>query len=198
MKRVTKHFLRIMIGLAFVNSTISYAKSHYQTEVNVLKPWEMMQESIDPRFTAIQTLKGNCWTASTVNPRPDAWRCMIGNQILDPCFSANPTAKQVACAASPLNKQLKLLTLEKPLPLSQANPDGFLSKNPWMIELNDGQICYPLGGATMGFAGLRNNYSCGKNLIFGAVDCRSSKCRVLYYKEGAISLSYVGIKSIWY
>jgi predicted secreted protein len=35
----------------------------------------------------IKVRTGFCWTTSVKAPRKDAWRCMVGNRIFDPCFS---------------------------------------------------------------------------------------------------------------
>src|SRR4051812_41136067 len=42
---------------------------------------------------------GYCWEGSIADTRSDAWRCFLGNLILDPCFS-NETATSdfVICA----------------------------------------------------------------------------------------------------
>jgi len=45
---------------------------------------------------------GDCFASSiAAYPRNDAWRCNIGNQIFDPCFSADKV-DTVVCGADPM------------------------------------------------------------------------------------------------
>jgi hypothetical protein len=46
--------------------------------------------------------EGNCWTNSIAVNRSDAWRCMLGNRIYDPCFEATGQTRQVICGANPV------------------------------------------------------------------------------------------------
>jgi len=60
---------------------------------------------------------GSCWTESIAVTRPGAWRCMIGNEIHDPCFQVRPLRGEVVCDADPSTKQAGfVLKLTKPLP----------------------------------------------------------------------------------
>ena len=48
---------------------------------------------------------GHCWTSSMSITRPGAWRCMIRNLIMDPCFSLPGASGAVECGADPLQGQ---------------------------------------------------------------------------------------------
>ncbi len=89
--------------------------------------------------------QGHCWTSSNILPRRFAWRCMIGNNIYDPCFSPTATANWVACGVDPLNDGTGAairVTLTEPL-----QPDYYYDDTPvaWYVQLNDGTMCYPAG-----------------------------------------------------
>ncbi len=45
--------------------------------------------------------EGYCWTSSIALHRADAWRCMIGNAIEDPCFATPDVSDAVICRANP-------------------------------------------------------------------------------------------------
>ena len=49
------------------------------------------------------TVSGECWTTSVASPRTDAFRCMAGNAISDPCFVVD--AGSVACATDVFDGQ---------------------------------------------------------------------------------------------
>jgi len=89
--------------------------------------------------------EGSCWTRSIAADRPGAWRCMIGNQIHDPCFQVPPTPNEVICDANPaLGKSGFVMKLTKPLPLVTETPAA--SPSPWLLQLQDGSVCEPFTG----------------------------------------------------
>lgn len=105
-------------------------------------------------------MTGLCWEPSLAVGRPDAWRCMAGNEIRDPCFSGALNAREVACVADPFAKALDLLTLTKPLPQSFAKSGDVSDGQPWVLRLSNGQECGFVTGATSQIAGMRLNYGC--------------------------------------
>ncbi len=119
--------------------------------------------------------EGSCWTNSTIIERSDAWRCMIGNEIFDPCYAARDKTT-IVCGSKP--------DVEKPtgfvLKLTEPLPTPYVSRGPSssasMIELEDGTICdaiFGASGATDGVITERISYSCrmsSKNMvIFGDI-----------------------------
>jgi hypothetical protein len=116
---------------------------------------------------------GYCWTNSNVIHRSDAWRCMIGNEIFDPCYTL-PDKTTIVCGARPdIDKPSGfILKLTQPLP----TPDiaKISSSSASMIELEDGTICDFISGASGATDGVRSeriNYSCRVNsqhvVVFG-------------------------------
>jgi hypothetical protein len=82
--------------------------------------------------------EGNCWTSSIALPRADAWRCMIGNGIEDPCFATKDVANAVICGANPATSDPGfLLKLTKPLPAPEAYKPA--TPSPWIVQLAIGQ-----------------------------------------------------------
>ena len=119
--------------------------------------------------------EGSCWTNSNIIQRSDAWRCMIGNEIFDPCYTARDKTT-IVCGSKP--------DIEKPtgfvLKLTEPLPTPYVSKGPSssasMIELEDGTICDAISGASGATDGVRTeriSYSCRmstKNMvIFGDI-----------------------------
>jgi len=90
-----------------------------------------------PTEIPTETQSGSCWTNAIGLGREDAYRCMVDNQIYDPCFVVDeqPT---VVCGANPVTGETGfVLELTEPLPA----PDAGDVAMPWMIELADGTIC---------------------------------------------------------
>ena len=94
--------------------------------------------------------EGHCWTESiAIASRPDAWRCMAGNEIFDPCFEL-PGGGGVLCNPNPARKEPGIeLKLTEPLPkrsfLSGQAAETY--KGGWLVELDDGTTCNPVTGA---------------------------------------------------
>jgi len=112
-----------------------------------------------PRGTKDTPVAGDCGMGeSQALDRSDAWRCMVGNVIYDPCFSTAPHAAWVICGAQPGKPEGIKVTLAKPLPTHAPARD----KQPWIITLGDGTSCGFVTGATFGIGDQRANYGCTK------------------------------------
>ena len=132
----------------------------------------LSQTAVVPFVPAVpegQPQEGSCWTNSLSVPRDDAWRCMVGNQIHDPCFLA-ADGKTIVCDANPVTDEPGfVLKLTQPLPTPDV-PEAAKSAmqyNGWLIELTDGSDCSFMTGATAGIDGERINYGCsdGKDIL---------------------------------
>jgi hypothetical protein len=99
---------------------------------------------------------GSCWTNSIAAPRGDAWRCLAGNEIFDPCFAFGPA---VVCGVNPAtDKQGFRLVLDKPLP---STPTMTAEANTgWLIQLANGTICNRATGARGMVDGQMTTYYC--------------------------------------
>lgn len=149
-----------------------------------------------------EELTGSCFTGSIATPeRPDAWRCSSDNAILDPCFQdilGDHTT--LACAQEPFSADVILLTLTAALPEPEASEEPAFSGLPWALELDNGQQCTLLTGATAPIAGLRINYGCsGGSLVAGPVDRSLPAWRVFYQTaDRSLSLDQVHVATAWY
>jgi hypothetical protein len=100
--------------------------------------------------------EGSCWTNSLAVWRADAWRCTVGNDIYDPCFSQDGS---VICGADPVTPTVSFaLTLTEPLPAAEVPADT--ANHAWIVELPDGTACEYATGATGGVGDERINYFC--------------------------------------
>lgn len=104
-----------------------------------------------------RTLRGSCWVGSIGLPRPDAWRCMVGNEILDPCLeSPRGDTVPLVCLAGTATVRLRLT---KPLPLKERNrPEKTFF--PWRLVLAGGDVCERFTGTAAGVVQ-------GQGLVYG-------------------------------
>lgn len=102
---------------------------------------------------------GSCFApALTVNGRDDAWRCMLDNEIQDPCFTVG--ASRVLCGVDPTEANPGfVLELTEPLPDPLLDDDA--PQQYWLLELADGTVCnFATGASAVSAAGERVNYLC--------------------------------------
>jgi hypothetical protein len=105
---------------------------------------------------------GSCFSGSATAARGDAWRCMTGNEIEDPCFSTSTSASSVVCPAAPWRDTGVEIRLARPLPRRYADHGApSLRSQPWALELYDGRRCLLASGASTTVEGRRLNYFCG-------------------------------------
>jgi hypothetical protein len=133
--------------------------------------------------------------------RLDAWRCITGNIILDPCFdSAARDPNIVVCADSPWAHSAVLLRLTEPLPVAAGNAGWEHPELPWALELANRDRCVVASGATFMVAGLRANYACATGAwVIGEVDRRRPPWSVFYLRSRDSSvLQAVGVRVAWY
>ena len=105
--------------------------------------------------------EGFCWTNSNIIRRSDVWRCMIGNEIFDPCYTVQDKATIVCGARPDIKKSGFIIKLTKPLPTPDVAKGSSSSAS--MIELEDGTICDFISGASGATDGVRSErvgYSC--------------------------------------
>jgi hypothetical protein len=168
------------------------------TQVRIFTPFTTSGLSIGLAVT--DRVRGSCFASSAADPaRPDAWRCEAGNAIHDPCF-ANLDQTRLACAEDPTSANAVMLTLTKDLPADAAGREPNFKAAPWALELENGQTCTPLTGATAPIAGMRINYGCGDDAyIAGSVDRSRPLWRVFYQTPTrSLSLQQVAVTTAWY
>ena len=102
---------------------------------------------VSPDVLPVQQKSGNCWVNSIAQPyRKDAWRCMVGTIIYDPCFETQQ-AGIVYCPMDLLAGagDTVLIKLLKPLP-SAIPPKTVKDNWAWLVELEDGVFVSPYTG----------------------------------------------------
>jgi hypothetical protein len=140
---------------------------------------------------------GDCWTSSIALPRNTTYRCVAGNQILDPCFAPpHPTTSPtLACFADPWSAGV-LLALDQPLP----KPDGTPRSSPWALELAGGIHCVALTGTIDQVGSLDLSYGCGGSAEAGLVSPSTpgGALSVQYRSADAQPLRTVAVRTAWH
>jgi hypothetical protein len=108
-----------------------------------------------------RTVAGSCWTRSiAAASRADAYRCMVGNTIYDPCFTL-PQRGVVVCDVNPrFPRHGFAIRLTKPLPVEPTFTGAEL--RPWLVELPGRNVCIPLTGTHAAFGRETIGYECSE------------------------------------
>jgi hypothetical protein len=112
--------------------------------------------ALRPALVATPAFGGDCYTGSFAVH--NAYRCIDGNFLRDPCF-ADPTRDDaVLCVSDPFSRGVVRLRVSGNLDRSGSAPANLV----WAVRLAGGQRCtYFAGGATSAdAAGRRANYGC--------------------------------------
>lgn len=118
------------------------------TNIAVVPAQQIIPTNVIP-FTPPEVLptvqkNGSCWVNSIASPRQDAWRCMVGNVISDPCFEMKQSGF-VFCQMNPSQPDFFVIKLTKDLPKASA-PITVQDNWAWFLTLKDGTICSPFTG----------------------------------------------------
>ena len=139
------------------------------------------------------TVKGSCWEGSIVSTRSDAFRCIEGDVILDPCF-ANPydgyLSGMVACPI-PSPDSITLINLTKRLPRISAASAG--SRNVWLIILANGERCFRASEMFITPGGLRNNYKCRTGDLYGNLQHTGHTWTIFEQRHGSPNMTLVPV-----
>ena len=129
-----------------------------------------------------KSASGYCWTTSNTDARADAWRCFVGNNIHDPCFSDTiNVAKYVLCPLDTPGARVLRINLTKPLPNVSRWTGDPTRYPPWAVQTTGGKWCTFLSGATGLIGGLRINYGCaGGGILLGNPKRRTSTWTIFY------------------
>jgi hypothetical protein len=160
------------------------------TQVIAYEPWAV--NGLAPGIQVASTVKGSCWISSGVSDRPDAYRCLTGNNLLDPCFASQYVSSpgQVACA-DPSPESVTVINLTKPLPPA-ALPGQ--QPNPWLLDLANGQQCYGFIGSANEVGGMPVRFACSPRAnLFGNPQDSNGTWTIFYQARPGSSLRLVPI-----
>lgn len=146
------------------------------TDIRLYRPFS--EAPYQAQAVATHVLKGWCWSQSHADPRPDAWRCMVGDQSFDPCFVKTYVDRtQLICPRSPWQTSAVQITVEKPLDNSLHQQLDMSKDSPWTVELTDGTRCTIITGDRRRNDNNNIRYNCGrKGILLG----NFQRCRGLW------------------
>ncbi|MER6569748.1 serine/threonine-protein kinase [Streptomyces sp. NPDC001093] len=163
------------------------------TQVLTFTPWTFGEPADD--IDVVSTVRGSCFGQSLAIVRSDAYRCVVGHEIKDPCFSPpNDLAPAVLCPeAGPIGKVIRVDLTEK-LPDDVGLED---QPFPFKITLADGQVCDSYEGSGIAIAGKTMTFACPDGDLFGGPDPAGSTWTINYRPKGAGSFQPVDVAAVY-
>lgn len=130
-----------MIRIVLVLSCFSFSYGGFAADT-VLKLYRPYGAVIDQRIPVVKKqVAGQCDGPSKIAVREDAWRCLAGGQIYDPCFVEQAKRTKVLCPRSPWAGDAVQINLASSLS-DEGLPTMDMSRNfPWAVELVSGEQC---------------------------------------------------------
>jgi len=169
------------------------------TESRIFTPVSL---SGTPTIKITKTADGRCWEGSLVAPRREAWRCFLGNDIEDPCFTAG--YEDVICpTGGPWTGEGIEIRLSEPVSSAPNTNESQQpeSVNPWALELTDGKRCILASGATSVVDSLRQNYLClplGSLSLYGSPKRETTPWTIYSGTASASQLTTTTIRVVWF
>ena len=184
-----------MVAFASISSSAAVAAGHTTATVYSAFSYHGV---IVPH---VQVVSGYCSENSAVTERDDAWRCLVGNDIYDPCFSSEFAFGVVVCP-TPWNDSGVEIQLTKPLPKALSHLAPSLRMQPWAIQTASGADCVLSSVAgPRPIHGRHLNYFCGTTFmvgLWGFPDRRSQPWTIFSAPQNATVLSHrVTIRRAW-
>lgn len=183
----------IIAGLLFL-VVAGCSSGVVETEVGVYNPWDIA--TLRPGLDVASQQDGECFAPAASVDRPDAWRCAAGSSLHDPCFIGGEPAMAV-CVESPWDTKVTMLEVTM---LELANAPAQQERGGdtvWALELEGGERCLMISGATSTAAGERLNYQCDSGVIYGDPDTDSEVWTVHYQAEGALAQTARDVVVAW-
>lgn len=153
------------------------------TQVITYAPWAGAG-TLASGISASASQSGSCFSTSSATTAPNAYRCLVGNDLYDPCFAdATSAAGEVACPnpAHPDSVVVIKLTAALPAPATSAGSTII----PWLLVLANGQQCQTITGTGGTLGGKDEAYGCPGGGVYGLPDTSGATWMVWYAPSGA-------------
>ncbi|MHB1930959.1 MAG: hypothetical protein ACYDEN_03920 [Acidimicrobiales bacterium] len=168
------------------------------TTVETYEPWTT-HGTLAKGIEVGGTVRGTCWAPSIAVSTADAYRCISGNAIYDPCFARTASARtgQLACAVDPWTK-VELFDLGKPIGKGAVHSNG--RPVVWADRLANGVSCTLDTGTGAYVDHVVMNYYCTPYQGWATFPTRAHEPWTVRFagSSHARRVSRVAVTSAWY
>lgn len=193
----TKHhqwIIGLIVGslIPILFSYIEFSEKHRVTK-------EFYYASANSTVKESDLIEAKCWTMSVASFRTDAYRCMVNNEIHDPCFSLPLNHSVVSCPDYPNDDKHYFKFIDtRDIETEQKHTSLTTDENlPWYIVLDSGVECSFITGATASIANLRMDYGCDNDMwLLLPIQTDNTPHSIKCYKDSVVS--DCEIDEVWY
>jgi hypothetical protein len=167
------------------------------TQVVTYAPWAGAG-TLASGISASATPSGSCFTTSSATTAPGAYRCLVGNDLYDPCFAdASTAATEVACPSLADPDSVVVIKLTSALPAPATSTGSAII--PWLLVLANGQRCQTITGTGGILGGKDEAYGCPSGGVYGLPDTSGATWMVSYAPSGApaSAMTQVGVTTAY-
>jgi hypothetical protein len=134
---MTRWMLAVVVGAALWLTLAPSASTHVSVRTAIRRYEPFAGGRIAPGVKVERTVSGSCAAPSSEDRRSDAYRCIVGNVLGDPCF-ADKAVNYVLCPSRPQARVLRInLTQLLPHNSLPARATGY----PWTVQTSEGAWC---------------------------------------------------------
>jgi hypothetical protein len=127
-------------GSAAVVTAPATAHSQTKSATTIHRYTPFAGDKIAAGVKVARTVSGSCQAPSSEDRRNDAYRCVLGNGIHDPCF-ADKTAALTYVLCPLYWPQAKVLRINLTQPLPHNSSPARASGYPWAVQTAEGAWC---------------------------------------------------------
>lgn len=164
----------------------------------ILKLYRPFGEVFDqPQAMVNQTMQGQCNKQSDLILREDAWRCLAGGKVFDPCFvKSHASVSEVICPQSPWTGNSVVITVQTPLNNAEHLALDMSTAYPWALELANGEQCQAVE-ANQEYDGMPIRYRCASNHVLVG---HLQRCKPVWsiLEKTASGVDAVAVKRAWF
>ncbi len=168
---------------------------HYNTERQLYRPFT--ETTKHPPVIVYSEKSGECSQQSQLIQREDAWRCIVEDQVYDPCFmNAYGTHLNVICPDFPWSGKSVKITVPIALNNRQHRTLDMSRTYPWAVELTTGAKCQAVESNEI-YDGLPVRYHCeNKSILFGYLQRCATTWKMLQLDARGVTTAK--IKKAWF
>lgn len=121
----------------------------------------------------VQRRAGYCVANSRFVQLENAWECVVGEETVDPCFTAGDGKTLVCLPAPPVSAPGFVLDLTRPLPTPKTLAD--IPSDIWLFRTREGNLCSVAGRVSVQVGDRRVTHVCTDGTaVLGGIDTSSA------------------------
>lgn len=151
----------LIVATMIVGAVLMVSAAAGASQKTSARIYEAFKPTGSPAISVTKTIRGHCFAGSIADDRNDAWRCLSGNLLYDPCFSSSKAGGIVLCPVAAWKQSGIEIKLTKSLSGGNTKKPSTHGL-PWAIETTTGLKCAFVTSMQPGIGHHFGSYACAK------------------------------------